>query len=111
MIPVTYIRHDLHCNALPRPTINLMPSKTIVVISNQQNEAQVIGETPIGLVDGSNATFTSAFDFVPESVEVFVETCRMALLDDYITAGTRTITFYVSPLSGEKIKINYTKQS
>jgi hypothetical protein len=70
----------------------------------------VTGETPAGAVNGSNATFTTAFSFVPESVEVFIETCRLSLLDDYNTSGTQTIQFYVSPLAGEKIRVNYQRQ-
>lgn len=91
--------------------------ETRIVIKNveqvkvfQDGGNWVTGETPAGAVNGSNATFTTAFDFVPESVEVFIETCRLSLLDDYNTSGTRTIQFYVSPLAGEKIRVNYQRQ-
>lgn len=70
----------------------------------------VIGETPTGAVNGSNATFTSEFDFVPESVEVFDTGVRVALLDDYTTTGNRTIQMTQSPTVGGKIRINYLKQ-
>lgn len=82
----------------------------VVQVYNSGAGALVVGETPSGTVNGSNATFTTAFDFVPESVEVFVETCRLCLLEDYNTSGTNTIQFYVSPLAGEKIRVNYQKQ-
>lgn len=92
-----------------RPGLHLAGSKTVTVINVQVRNDRVIGETPAGAVNGSNALFTTAHDFVPESVEVFIETCRLGLLDDYNTSGNRTIMFYESPLTGEKIKVNYTK--
>lgn len=83
---------------------------TLVIYNQDGGQPWIIGETPSGITNGVNATFTTAFDFVPESVEVFIETSRMSLLDDYNTAGTRTINFYVSPLTGEKIRVNYQRQ-
>ena len=80
---------------------------TLVIYNQDGGQPWIIGEAPAGITNGVNATFTTAFDFVPESVEVFIETSRMSLLDDYNTAGTRIINFYVSPLTGEKIRVNY----
>lgn len=88
----------------------IVEARDALVVYNTEGGVWITGETPSGAVNGSNATFTTAFDFVPESVEVFIETCRMCLLEDYNTSGTRTITFYVSPLAGEKIRVNYQKQ-
>ncbi len=68
----------------------------------------VFNETPSGLVNGSNATFMSAFDFIPETVEVFIG-IKLKKPDDFNTSGNRTITLYQSPLSGENILINYIK--
>lgn len=85
------------------------PMPTLIINQNGASTEWVIGETPTGAVKGSNTTFTTEFDFVPESVEVFLETCHLGLLDDYNTSGNNTITFYVSPLTGEKIKVNYQK--
>jgi hypothetical protein len=69
----------------------------------------VVNEIPSGLVNGVNATFTSEFDFIPESVEVKVSGVWLTLLQDYNTSGNRTINLFASPLPGENITINYTK--
>lgn len=68
---------------------------------------RVIGETPSGLVNGSNATYTTAFSFIPLSVEVFVNGLRQKLVTHYNTSGTTIITFSDSPQTGDQILINY----
>lgn len=68
----------------------------------------VFGETPNGTINGINATFTTDFNFIPETVEVFIG-IRLTVIQDYITIGTNTIQFTSSPLSGENIQVNYVK--
>lgn len=67
----------------------------------------VIGETPSGAVNGSNATFTTAQNFAPESVQVFINGVSQTSGVDYTTSGTTTITLNVSPVSGDYIRVNY----
>lgn len=67
----------------------------------------VIGETPTGAVNGSNATFLTAFDFIPETVAVFVEEIRLRRITNFQTTGTRTILLNFSPLAGERIQTDY----
>lgn len=67
----------------------------------------VIGETPSGAVNGSNATFTTAQNFAPESVQVFINGVSQTNSVDYTTSGTTTITLNVSPVSGDYIRVNY----
>lgn len=67
----------------------------------------VIGETPSGSVNGSNATFTTSQNFVPESVQVFINGVSQTNAVDYTTSGTTTITLNVSPVSGDYIRVNY----
>lgn len=67
----------------------------------------VIGETPSGAVNGSNATFTTAQNFVPESVQVFINGVSQTNAVDYTTSGTTTINLNVSPVSGDYIRVNY----
>lgn len=110
-ITVLQVNEEVVITATEKEVQAIEAMDTLVIYQGGVPSDQwVVGEIPTGTVDGSNATFTTAFDFVPESVEVFLETCRLGLLDDYNTSGTRTIIFYVSPLAGEKIKINYLKQ-
>lgn len=70
----------------------------------------VTGETPSGAVDGSNATFTTESNFVPESVELFCGGVRLSVLSDFNTSGNQTITFYVSPKTADLVRVNYQKQ-
>lgn len=67
----------------------------------------VIGETPTGAINGSNATFTSLQNFVPETVQVFINGVNQVYGVDFITTGSTTITLTVSPVSGDYIRINY----
>ena len=67
----------------------------------------VFGETPSGAVNGSNATFTTAQNFVAESVQVFINGVSQTTGVDYTTSGSTTITLNVSPVSGDYIRVNY----
>ncbi|MCC6328987.1 MAG: hypothetical protein IT174_10755 [Acidobacteria bacterium] len=93
------------------------PASVVITVSGTQGPqgppgpsglaAQVVGETPAGAVDGSNATFTTAFAFIPESVDVTVNGLRQKRIDDFNTSGASTILLAVSPGPGEKVLINY----
>lgn len=76
-------------------------------ILNTAGASFVFGETPSGAVNGSNATFTTAQNFVPESVQVFINGVSQTNGVDYTTSGTTTITLTVSPVSGDYIRVNY----
>lgn len=69
----------------------------------------VYGEVPSGAINGSNATFTTAYEFEPETVQVILNGLIQKLVQDYNTSGTQTITLNVSPNSGETLTINYQK--
>lgn len=72
---------------------------------------QVIsGEVPSGLIDGSNATFQSAFDFVPETVAVYVNGLNQKRIQDFNTSGTRVISLSDSPGVGEEILLSYVRE-
>lgn len=68
---------------------------------------RVVGEIPTGAINGSNATFTTQFSFVPESVEVLVNGLAQRSPDHFNTTGTNTITLTDSPTMGEIIQVNY----
>lgn len=67
----------------------------------------VIGETPSGAVNGSNATYTTAQNFVPETVQLFINGVSQTNGVDYTTSGTTTLTLNVSPIAGDYIRVNY----
>lgn len=51
----------------------------------------VLLEVPSGSVNGSNVTFTAAYDFVPETVTVHVNGLLQATPADYVTSGVRPV--------------------
>lgn len=76
---------------------------------NINTDEYVVNEIPSGLINGSNATFTTAFDFVPGTEEVFLNGLKLVKLEDYNTTGNNQIDLYVSPLTGEDLIVNYSK--
>ena len=66
-------------------------------------------EVPSGSINGSNVAFTAAFDFVPETVVVWVNGLLQASPADYVTSGARTVTLSVSPITGDTVHISYRK--
>lgn len=67
----------------------------------------IIGETPAGTINGSNATFTTAQNFDPASVSVFLNGVNIINGVDYITTGQNTILLNVSPVNGDYLRVNY----
>jgi len=67
----------------------------------------ITGETPTGAINGANAAFQSQFDFVPETVEVFLNGLQLRRVTDFNTTGTRDIQLTDSPGVGESVRINY----
>lgn len=67
----------------------------------------IIGETPAGTINGSNATFTTTQAFDPASVAVFLNGVNIINGVDYITTGQNTILLNVSPVNGDYLRVNY----
>jgi hypothetical protein len=90
--------------------ITTMPQEIIVKVGATVTTASgsfVIGETPTGAVNGSNATFTTLQNFVPETVQVFINGVSQTNAVDYTTTGTTTIILNASPVVGDYIRVNY----
>lgn len=93
----------------------LLTGETIVVQASEFDAGfidparYVVGEIPSGAINGSNATFTTANTFVPETVQVFLNGIRLVLLADYNLSGGNTITLLASPLTGELVETDYIK--
>ena len=71
-------------------------------------EEKVVNEIPTGVLDGSNAVFTSQFGVKPDSEEVYVNGNRQKKPDDYNISG-QVITLTFSPQLTETILIDYIK--
>lgn len=67
----------------------------------------VVGETPAGLINGSNATYTTVFYFDPSSVEVFINGIRQKRVTHFNTSGLVTIILSDSPQTGDILQVNY----
>lgn len=98
-----------------QPRVEMTPSGPEIVSVGLQGppgtngtiENLIVGETPSGIINGSNATFTTQFPFVPESVEVFLNGLAQRKPDHFNTTGTNTINLSDSPTLGESIQVNY----
>ena len=71
------------------------------------SDVYIVGETPNGTINGSNATFTTLQNFVPLSTEVIINGNIQTYGVDYITIGTNQIILNVSPVVGDYIRVNY----
>lgn len=85
-----------------------VPGQTVIIPGPSGTE-EVEGETPMGVIDGSNATFVSQFDFIPESVEVEINGLGQRRILDFNTSGTRLIIFSESPQAGDSVRIDYVR--
>ena len=67
----------------------------------------VVGETPRGAINGTNATFTTAQSFNPDTIACFVNGIQATKGVDYTTSGTTTINFTYSLAVGDLLRVNY----
>jgi len=67
----------------------------------------VIGETPTGAINGSNATFTTLQSFEPASITVLLNGVTIINGVDYYTTGTNTVILNISPVIGDYLRVNY----
>lgn len=68
----------------------------------------IIGETPSGLVNGSNTAFDTASTYVSGTIEVFRDGQLMKSGGaDYTETDSNTITFTTAPVTGSVLLVNY----
>jgi len=82
----------------------------VTVVNNYGGVAFVTNETPTGLVNGINATFTSEFAFDGDTLEVWRNGSKLTVNEDYSITNSTTFVFFTSPITGDNLLINYTKQ-
>lgn len=77
-------------------------------INNLQLSTKFIyGEVPNGLINGNNSNFTSKDPFIPETLSVYINGLRQAIIKDYITTGTTQVLLFDSLQTTDSITINY----
>lgn len=67
----------------------------------------IYGEELSGLINGSNAVFTTAFNFQPGKLALYINGLLQKIILDYQTVGTQTIILSNSPQVGEQITVSY----
>ena len=72
-------------------------------------EKVVTQEIPIGIIDGTNNTFSTLTPLVTSTEKIFVNGQRQRKPEDYNISG-QTINFTFSPQINETILIDYIKQ-
>lgn len=71
----------------------------------------IVGEIPSGIINGSNATFTSVSPFQSGTLAVYLNGMRQGEMVDYNIISNDTFRFIVtSPSPGEILTIDYIKQ-
>lgn len=88
--------------------------KTEFISKSINNVSNIISlfvnnDVPINIINGINNVFNTSFNFIPESVEVFLNGIKQKIITDYQIINNNTITLNTSPNVGENILINYIK--
>lgn len=81
-------------------------SPTIPSVATSYEE---INEELIGIIDNVNNTFTTSFNFDPNTTVVFINGIKQNKPVHYNTVGFNTVFFADSPLVGDILEINYVK--
>lgn len=81
--------------------------QTNELLTSSDTDIFIVGEIPIGAINGSNATFTTQQNFVPLSVELILNSTIQTYGIDYYTTGVNTIILNISPVVGDIIRVNY----
>ena len=72
----------------------------------------VFGENPMGDVDGVNKIFTTEYDFVESSLEIFLNGLRLdeGVDRDYLLDGDNKFIMNDAPIGGDDLTVNYVKK-
>jgi len=70
---------------------------------------EIKNEIPSGLINGVNATFTSASAFNGSTLELFKNGQKLTVIDDFNITNSTTFVLTISPLTLDKLSINYTQ--
>ena len=89
----------------PVPVVELVER----VDANGNTSQWVVNETPTGVINGSNAAFTTTHNFVAGTVLVYLNGQRLKQIDDFNTSGTTNILLVNSPGVGEVVLVDYQK--
>ena len=69
-----------------------------------------VKEPAAGDVDGTNKTFTTTYDFIPDTLIVYLNGVQQASPDDYVELTTQSFQFIEAPLGGadpDRVRVVY----
>jgi len=69
------------------------------------------GETPSGLINGSNKDFTTAAGYVANTLMVYLNGLRQKRVDDYTETSSTTFQLVNAPPSGTTLTVDYMQPS
>jgi hypothetical protein len=67
----------------------------------------VIGEIPVGSINGSNKAFSTAYVYAPNMLAVFLCGLRLRRSDDYSETGAQSFQLVAAPLVGDTLSVDY----
>jgi len=72
---------------------------------------EVVSETPAGVIDGANVTFSTAFSFVAGQTRVFLngQRLKIGVSFDYVELTTSSVLLAVAPKTDDHLVIDYLK--
>jgi hypothetical protein len=68
---------------------------------------QVWGETPVGAINGTNLSYTTANAYSAGLLAVYLNGLRMRRTADYTETGSQSFQFVNAPLSGDSLSVDY----
>jgi hypothetical protein len=71
----------------------------------------VFGETPVGAINGTNLSYTSARPYSPGLLAVYLNGLRLRHSNDYTETGSQSFQFISAPLAGDSLSIDYIQPS
>jgi hypothetical protein len=69
----------------------------------------VYNEVPTGLIDGINANYTTAFDYIANKIEIYLDGMRMQRGVDWVETGSDTFQFTTPPAVSQILLVDYLK--
>lgn len=86
---------------------NLRSVKLTNDLSSVTGQPDISGEEPTGAVNGSNKKFYTASNYIPRSVQLYLNGMRLKRTEDFNETGVNEITFVEAPGSGDRILVDY----
>lgn len=77
--------------------------------ADAEAEARIIGETLAGTINNINTVFTTAFNFDPNSIRLFINGFSQVRGVDYTVTAANAITLTFPAIIGDSLQVDYQK--